>query len=529
MLGGKKKAMEHLPGSKPVAEGTRDLSDTLRRMADLTEPATGPQPLARINIIKVPADQVAHSSSLTTIPQRSSAPALSLPSSQPSQPTQSQQPSLPAQASAGLDDSGRRAIFLGVGIMVFFFGVLGTWAALAPLKGATTAQGVLVVEGSRKAIQHLEGGVVRDILVHEGDKVKAGQILVELDDNVPRTNVAVLSQQYDSYRAMVARLSAEFERASAITFPADLLARMDDPMVAETVGGQRKLFVARKAAFEAQISGMYKRISELQEQIVGSRAQNQSRRDQHRSVKGELDSLKPLLEKGIVTRARTLELDRSLQRLEGEEQEFASKVSLDQQAIEQMKRQITQTESERITSTVADLRDTQNRAAEAMQRLQSAREMLRMTHITSPVDGSVMGLNVFTQGAVIGRGEKIMEIVPDEKNLLIDAAIKIDDIIYVHVGMQAEIRLTAFHQRNVPVVEGTVTYISADRVPEAHTFTPQYPIKIRINEDALKDHPEIVLYPGMAVTVYVPTGDRTALEYLFAPLSDSLSTAFREH
>lgn len=505
----------HLPGNKPAKQA--GLADSLLSMAGLKK---GPQALARIQVARVPADQAKPGTPPALSGGSGRIPAEQFPDRRQPMPAHEQEPQL--------DDSGRRAIVIGIGVMVAFFGFLGTWAAVVPLQGAATTSGVLVVEGSRKAIQHGEGGTIRKILVHEGDKVRAGQVLVELDDNIQRTNVAVLAQQYDALRAQVARLSAELESAAVITFPPDMLQRLADSTVAETVNGQKRLFAARRAAFEAQIAGMTKRISELNEQIRGSRAQNQSRAAQYRSVQSELDSIKPLVESGIVTRSRALELERNMQRLAGEEQEFSSKIGLDTQAIEQTKRQITQVESERVTANVAEMREAQNRIADIVQRLQSAQETQKLTRVHSPVAGTVMGLSVFTEGAVVARGEKFMEIVPEEKNLVVDSAVKVDDIAYVHVGMKAELRLTAFRQRNMPVIDGIVTYVAADRVTDPRLGTPQYPIKIKINPDDLRDFPEVSLYPGMAVMVFLPTGTRTALDYLISPLTESFLAAFRE-
>jgi len=515
MQGGGKKTMEYLPGWKPAGPTlTRGPAEKpLLKLSDLDQP-TGPQPLARIDIARVPADQANRP----------------LPAQMPkASPARKRRRPVPARAGGKpLDDSGKNPIAAGMAIMVLFFGVLGTWAAVAPLAGSTVAPGVLVVEGNRKAVQHSEGGTVRKILVRDGDKVQAGQTLVELDDNLPRTNVTVLSQQHDAFRTQAARLSAELEHADEVTFPKDILARMSDPAVAQSVNGQRQLFSARSAAFIAQIGGLNKRISELQEQIRGNRAQGQSRASQRRSVQSEMDSLGPLVEKGIVTRARALELERSTQRLEGEELELNSKVALDGQSIEQTKRQITQVESERITSTAAELRDTQNKDNDVLQHLQAAQETLKLAQIRAPASGSVLGLTVFGPGAVIARGEKIMEIVPDDKAMVVEASIKVDDIVYVHVGMKAEIRLTAFKARLVPTIDGTVTQVAADRITDSHSGTSQYPIKVQINEETLRQYPDISLVPGMSVAVYIPTGNRTALDYLMAPLKDSISAAFRE-
>jgi len=521
---------EYLPGFKSagprLSRATTEAPKPRFLDIEADEAAAQAQALARIEIVKVPADQAKRGSKPPAVrkPKKSGVPAKVKASAPPLAP-------IPVPAAGGggvIDDSGRGPMTAGILIMLLFFGVLGTWAAIAPLAGATAASGVLVVEGNRKAIQHNEGGIVRKILVHEGDKVKAGDVLVELDDNVPRTNVAIMSQQHDAQLAQVARLSAELEHSDSISFPKDLLDRASDPRVAEAINGQRRLFEARKAALAAQISGMEKRGDELREHIRGEKAQNQARSIQRQSIKGELDSLGPLVEKGIVTRSRLLELDRTVQRLDGEEQEISARIGTDLQSIQQIQRQITQIESERVTATVGELRDVQNKDADVMQRMQAALETLAQTKVRSPVDGTVLGLSVFTQGAVIGRGEKIMEIVPDGKALLVDASVRVDDIAYVHLGMHAEVRLTAFRQRNIPTIDGVVTQVSADRVTD-RSGTAQYPIKVKIDDESLKDYPEVVLYPGMPVLIYIPTGNRTALDYLMSPLRDSVSAAFREH
>lgn len=427
-----------------------------------------------------------------------------------------------------MDDSPRKSIIAGLAIVAFFFGGLGTWAAWAPLEGATIVPGAVRVEGQAKTVQHPDGGVIKDILVREGEKVKANQVLLKLDDTTAATNLNVLLNQYYALRAQEARLVAEMNHSPSIAFPQELLARQSDPQVQEALSGQKALFAARATMLTGQGEVLRKRIGELQEQIRGGRAQAASHTQQRQSIAAELKSVQPLVESGVVTRTRVLDLERAQQRLMGEEQEILARIARDEQTIEQTKQQIMQGGNERVSQVAGELRETQNRLADVETRLQQARDVYERTEIRSPAEGKVLALSVATRGAVVQRGEKLMDIIPDEQRMVIEGMVQVNDIAYVHQGMKAQVRLTSYRQRDVPVIWGEITNISADRILDPRSGMPFYRVEVRLSEDDMKLAKGVQLYPGMPATVMVPMGKRTAMDYFLQPLTDSLSVAFRE-
>ncbi|MBI1207185.1 MAG: HlyD family type I secretion periplasmic adaptor subunit [Azospirillum sp.] len=498
-----------LPGQAPA--GT-ELVAAEPGPAAVTPPATAKGiALGRITPVKVPATEA-----LPGMPQGLPLGRIA-PVPAPVDPTE-----------GGVSENAGGVILIGIVILVLFFGVLGGWAALAPLEGATMANGLIKIEGSRKVVQHADGGVVTDIRVREGDRVEAGQVLMVLDDTVPRTNVTLLSQQYDALLAQEARLTAESRRADTIEFPPELQKRAEDTTVAEAMSGQAELLRARADMLGSQTELLRKKILELEEQINGSEAQVRARAAQRRSIETELASLRPLYERGIVARTRLLELERNRERLTGEEHELAANSARARQTIEQAKQQMLQIQFERSSQIATEMRDTQNRLADTLQRLEAGREVLRHTEIKAPVEGYVLGLTVFTKGAVIAKGEKVMEIVPNRRQLMVEASIRTEDITYVRPGMVAEIRLTGLKQRTAPVLDGKVTHVSADRLTDPRSGAAYFLINVSIDEDDLARNTQLELYPGMPALVMIPTGKRTALDYLMRPLLDSLSVAFRE-
>jgi HlyD family type I secretion membrane fusion protein len=425
-------------------------------------------------------------------------------------------------------ENASREIRIGIAVLLLFFVGLGGWAALAPLKGATVAPAVVKVEGSRKTVQHADGGTVGAIHVKEGARVTAGEVVLSLEDTTARTNANLLLLQQDSLRAQEARLVAEMTRAPALVFPPDLQARAGDPQLASILTNQADLFRAQQTIQAGQQEVMEKRIRELQEQIRGVKAQNASRASQLASVNSELSGLTGLYDKGLITRTRVLELERAASRLKGEENELAATMARDQQSIEQIRQEMLQVQYERYGQVANDLRDTQNRLADVKQRLLVAREALEQTRIKAPASGTVLGMTVFTVGAVVQRGERLMEIVPDSEQLVIEASIRVDDIVYVHPGMEVEVRVTGFKSSITPIVWGRVLHVSPDRLTETRTGTPYYLAQITVPPEELARLPQ-KLVPGMSVTTVIPTGERTALGYLLQPLRDAAAMAFREH
>lgn len=431
-------------------------------------------------------------------------------------------------AVASIDDDARAPILAGIAVMVAFFVGLGGWAAFAPLNSAAIAQAVIKVEGNRKSVQHLEGGIIRELRVREGDRVEAGQVVILLDDSQTRAAVDVLAKQFAELTAQEARLHAERDDTPLITFPQDLLTRRMDTEVASIIDGQTNLFKSRRASLLGQIDVFRKRIAQTREQIAGYEGQRDSYRRQLESMRDENKGLIDLFKQGYVPRQRMLELERSAAGLEGQIADASANIVRSRQLIEELNVQILQTQSDRMAQVANDLRDVQVRLLEIGPKLQAARETLKRAEIRSPYSGQVIGLSVFSVGGVIAPGEKIMDVVPEKGGLIVEATVSPDDVKDVHSGMRAEVHLTAYKQRAIPIIHGTVGQVSADRLIDAKTGTGYYLAQVKVDEKELAELKHVRLSPGMPAMVMIPTGERTALDYLLRPLTESISKSFRE-
>jgi HlyD family type I secretion membrane fusion protein len=426
------------------------------------------------------------------------------------------------------NDGAEKAGHQGWLILIGFFGLFGTWAAFAPLNGAIMAPGEVKVSGNRKAIQHLEGGIVSTLKVREGDTVSAGDALVELDDTQARTEHEVLAKLEMALAMTQARLQTEQEGSPTFAMPARFAASASDPQVTETWRGQAAQFEARLHESQTQAQLIKQRIGQLNSQIRGAQAQLASYRAQRTSMAKELATLKPLMEQGIVTRARLLQLERAIATTDGQIGEADNTAARFEQGISEQHQLDAQGRNQRATAISQELRDVQMRLAEALPKLGNARAVLERAVLRAPYAGRVVGLSVFGTGAVIGRGEKVMDIVPDTGALIVEARIPIEDINETRTQAAAEVRLTGTKQQTTPPLHGVIEQISADRLTDARTGAPYYAAIVRINQAELASNPEIKLHPGMGATVTVPTHERTALQYLLSPLWSSFHGAFRE-
>jgi len=426
------------------------------------------------------------------------------------------------------NDSIKHVALTGWLIIAIFFGGIGTWAATAPLNGAVVANAVVKVDGNRKSVQHLDGGIVKELRVKEGDKVRAGDVVIVLDETQARAEYDVLSQEYVVLRATEGRLLTELDHGSALIMPQDLKGRSGDPYLKSVWNGQVSQFDSRRAALEGQRSVIREKINQLGSQIVGSEAQVKSFTDQINSVRAEAKDIAPLVERGLIARPRILQLERSAFGLEGQIADAGANIAKARQAIAEQQQQIAQLDNDRMTDVTKDLRDTQAKMLEVIPKATNAKAVLGRMEIRSPYTGRVVGLNVFSVGGVIQRGDKILDIVPDEDSLTIEAQIAVEDISDVHPDTRAEVHLTAYKQRIIPIIHGDVIQVSADRLTDPKTNNPYYVAFVRIDENELAAMPNIRLYPGMPATVNIPTVQRTALDYIFGPLTSSFNHAFRQ-
>jgi HlyD family type I secretion membrane fusion protein len=425
-------------------------------------------------------------------------------------------------------ESTFRPALLGWLIIALFFGGFGSWAALAPLDGAVVADGVVKVEGNRKSVQHLDGGIVKELRVKEGDHVEAGDVLVVLDDTQARAEYEVLSEQYLVLRATEARLLTELADEPEMVMPRELASRKNDDYVGSIWSGQVKQFESRRAALEGQRKVIGEKIRQLQSQIDGAEAQVKAYTEEIDSVHSEAESVAPLVEKMLLPKPRLLQLQRTAFGLEGQIADARASIAKFRQAIAEQQLQITQLGHDRMAEVTKDLHDVQARLLEVIPKRTNAEAVLGRMEIRSPYSGRVVGLNVFSVGGVIQRGERILDIVPDEDALTVEAQVAVESISEVHPDMQVELHLTAYNQRIVPAVHGRVIQVSADRLTDPKTNAPYYLVSVRPDKAELARLPDVHLYPGMPATVTIRTESRTALDYIVSPLVVAFDHSFRQ-
>ena len=432
-----------------------------------------------------------------------------------------------SSSTSRLDDSADAAAFKGWVIVAVFFGLLGTWSAVAPLNGAVVAQAVIKIDGNRKSIQHLEGGIVKKLHVHDSDMVNAGDTLIELDATQALAEFEIYDQLCTVLWLSEARLQAEQADRPSMAMPSQLRTRMHEPNVEATWRSQLAQLDVRRRESAGQTELIRQRITQLDAQIKGSDAQLKGLTTQLASMREELTSLAPLLERGVVTRTRIMQLERSVAGLEGQIGETSASIARVQQAIGEQRQLEIQTKNQRSVSVAQELRDVQTKLAEMVPKLTSAQAIYARTSVRAPYRGRVVGLNVFAVGAVIGRGEKLMDIVPENEQLIAEARIAVEDVGEVMPGSLAEVRITGYKQQTTPTLSAVVQSVSADRLSDERTGAPYYVASVLIDEADLASSPGIKLYPGMPATVMVATSARTALQYLTGPLFAAMGTSFK--
>lgn len=423
--------------------------------------------------------------------------------------------------------SVRGAKMAGWIILLLFFGGIGGWSVTAPLNGAVIGKAVAKVEGNRKSVQHLDGGVIKELRVREGDRVEVGTVLVVLDDSQILADYDVLLRQDAMLRATEARLLAELRGDQAIDFPRELLERTE-PYARTAIEGQVKEFATRSAALAGLEQVLNQRKAQLRQQMAGNQAQADFFRAELNSALEEEQSLAGLVKRGLVTRTRMLDLNRMTNELRGKIADAEAKVATAEEALGEYDNQIDQHEKDRMADITHDLRETQLKLLEVGPRLRSTSVSLGRTEIRSPYAGQVVDLNVFSVGGVIGGGQRILDVVPDQTPLVFEAQIAVEDISDIHPGMAAVIHFTSYKQRTIPLIHGKVSRISADRLVEERTGVPYYLAYVDIDLDELAASPQIKLYPGMPATVLITTQERTPLDYLIGPFVISFDRAFRE-
>lgn len=419
-------------------------------------------------------------------------------------------------------------IIAGVAVTAAFIGGFGGWAAVAPLSSAAVAPGEVRVESHKKTVQHMEGGIIRKILVHEGDQVRQGQLLIRIDDTQAASTLGALHGQFDALRSLEARLVAERDDLAHIAFAPALAKECADPAKSTLCAGQQKIFDDRKRVLLGQVEILWRRIGQLRSEIDARRAQVASLEAQSRMTDDEIKGVEPLVAQQLMPRPRLLALQRQASSLDGNRGEQLALIAKAEQGIGETQMEISALFDKRQTEVASELRDAQEKLANLEERLRAAEDVQHRTDVVAPQSGKIVNLRYFTVGGVVKPGEPILDIVPQDDKLVVQSEIRPLDIEAVHPGLPAEVRLTAFNQRRVPAVHGVVTYLSADKLVDENTHQPYYAASVEIDPQELARLKDVKLYPGMPVEVLITTGQRTLLQYLLDPVRESFARAFRE-
>ena len=422
----------------------------------------------------------------------------------------------------------RRHLIVGLAVVVLLAGGLGGWASTAQISGALIAPGSVVVESNVKKVQHPTGGVIGELRARDGDVVKAGDVVVRLDDTVTKASLAIVTKNLDGLLARGARLEAEQRGLDKIVFPKTLLDRVDDPDVKAVMASESKLFEVRVNGRAGQKSQLRERVTQLNEEIAGLTAQEKAKDQEIALVEKELVGVRDLYDKHLVQLTRLTTLERDMARLSGERAQYIASRAQAKGKITETELQIIQIDKDMISDVSKDLRETNDKIGEFVERKITAEDQLRRVDIRAPQDGMVLQSTVHTVGGVITAGDAIMLIVPQADDLQVEAKVNPQDIDKLQVGQKTLLRLSAFNQRTTPELNGIVTRVSPDVTTDQRTGQSYYTIRISMPSEEVARLGDVKLIPGMPVEAFVQTGDRTLISYLIKPLSDQLMRAFRE-
>ena len=432
-------------------------------------------------------------------------------------------------ATSEMDRSIRRHLGAGAILVAVLVVGVGGWTAATDISGAVIAAGSLVVDSNVKKVQHPTGGIVGELSARDGDRVKAGDILVRLDATITRANLAIVTKGLDELMSRKARLDAERDTRENIIVPMQLLTRAHEPDVAYVIEGERRLFEVRRTARMGQKAQLRERIQQLNEQIGGHKAQEQAKIAEIVLVQRELRGAHELWEKNLMPITKLTSLEREATRLEGERGQLVAAIAQSKGRISETELQTIQIDSDLSSEVGKELREIDARLGELLERKVTAEDQLKRTDIRAPQDGIVHQSTIHTVGGVIpSDGGTIMLIIPIADNLAVEAKIAPQDIDQVRIGQKAVLRFSAFSQRTTPELNGLVSRISADITTDQRTGQVYYTVRLTVPPQELARLGEVTLVPGMPVEAFVQTGERTVLSYLLKPYHDQIKRAFRE-
>ncbi len=424
--------------------------------------------------------------------------------------------------------SARKPLFLGyLALAVLVFGV-GLWAVKTRIAGAIVASGQVAVEDSRQVVQHPDGGVIGEILVDDGDTVKAGDVLLRFDDTQVKSDLAVTTGQLYEISARKSRLEAERDAATAVTFAPLLQQNATDPLVASLMKGQRNLFTARRDSLSREQALLNKKKTQIEDQIRGAEAQKTALQEQKTLISAELADEQALLAKGLSQATKVRALQREKARMEGALGELVATIAENRGKIAEIEIQILRLHSRLREDAITTLRDLQFREIALDEKRRSLLEKLQRMEVRAPVPGVIYGKKFFAVRSVVRPAEPILYIVPQDSRLVIKTRIPARHIDQVHIGQTASLRFSAFDTRTTPEISGTVTKVSPDVFTDSVTGATYYAAEILPDPGETDRLGDVKIVPGMPVQAFLKTRERTPLSYLLKPLADYFTRAFRE-
>ena len=435
---------------------------------------------------------------------------------------------LPTKTLRKADPDYRRVATIGLIIIGVTFGVFGLWAALAPLNSAVVAPGMVVIESNRQVVQHLEGGIVRKVLIHEGDHVQSGQMLFQLDPVQTNASVNITRNQLFSMLAKRDRLIAERDHAPSVRFSSEVMAASGDPMVAQAVSDEQRQFLERRATLQSQIAVLQTRISELQTEIGGMDTERRSMDQQTGYLSEEIAGLQELYKQDLVPKPRLLAVQREFAQLQGQIGRSRADKARTEKSIGETELQMRQLQQQLYQDVSKELAEVETQSGDLRQRFTVAEDQARRINVTAPMSGVAQNLRVFTEGAVVRPGDPLVEIAPDHGQMIIQAHVSPNDVDSVHSGQQVQVRFPSFHSRSTPVITGVVRSVSQDRLVDEGTHSAFFMAIVYVSDVKLPAELQGRLRAGLPAEVVVPTGARSVMQYIWQPLSNALTKTGRE-
>ena len=422
----------------------------------------------------------------------------------------------------------RRHLLGGAVIALLLTVGVGGWAATTELSGAVIAPGSIVVDSNIKKVQHLTGGIVGELLVRDGQRVGAGEVVLRLDETITRVNLAIVTKGLDEMTARQARLAGERDQAEQVAFPAKLMARASEPDVAAAIQSERKLFELRRSARLGQKSQLRERIAQLDEEVRGYTALREAKAEEIELIQRELEGVRELWDKKLVQINRLMSLERDAARLKGERAQSVAAIAQSRGKIGEIELQIIQIDQDLSSEVARESRDVDAKIGEFAERKVAAEDQLKRVEVRAPQDGVVHQLAVHTVGGVVSASDAIMLIVPEADALAVEVKVSPQDIDQLRLGQSAGLRFSAFNQRTTPEISGTISRVSADVSTDQRSGQSFYTVRIALPAEETARLGNVKLVPGMPVEAFIKTYDRTVLSYFIKPLEDQVMRAFRE-